>query len=126
MTDYPHSMPWNLEHVSDGNYVLVNRTGAPARNITIRALDDDAELWQPGLGTHGSEGITDTVLIVDVGETVGNLAFALGSFPSGVIDIEWTRPIGTPPMWPDAEEELKARVTERLDARQGLTSQVLK
>lgn len=126
MSVYPQPMPWNLKHVSEGNYVLVNRTGAPARDITIRALDDDAELWQPGLGTHGSDGITDTALIVENGEAVGKLAFALGSVPSGVIDIEWTRPIGTPPMWPDAEDELKARVTERLDARQGLTSQAPK
>lgn len=112
MAYYACPMPWNLKHVTGGDYCLVNHTGEPASVISIRALDDDSALWQLGLGNAGAEGITDTAMIVDDGETVGNLAFTLGDHPSGVIDIEWTR-------YNSGE-----RVSERLDAGQSLVSHV--
>lgn len=85
-------MPWNLEPRDNYNgHVLVNRTGLPAHDVTVTALDDDADTWHPARPPYAPARHASIGLDVEVqdGGDVGSWRFGLGSESAGIMEIRW-------------------------------------
>ncbi|WAC55025.1 hypothetical protein [Gordonia sp. SL306] len=99
-TSYGRLMSWILEPRDNaGGHVLVNRTGNPAHDVTVTALDDAADAWHPARPPYAPAPHASIGLDVEVqdGDDVGGWRFGLGADPAGIVEIRWSDTPGAPP-----------------------------